>query len=121
MVVALPEGVLRERWPLWKAGLHNLKMILPWECNFQMGGLAYDIALIKRHIYIRSVNETFNNEGSIKQVVESNLYYKEYQEEMEINIVGGKKWNIILGMLWLAYYNSEFNWKIREVRIRRCL
>jgi len=41
------------------------------------------------------VNETFNNE-SINQVVEVNLYYKEYQEEIEINIVREKKWNIVV-------------------------
>jgi len=44
MVAALPEGMLRERWLPWKAGLYNLEMISPQGCNFQMGGLAYDKA-----------------------------------------------------------------------------
>jgi len=42
MVAALLEGMLQERWLLWKVGLHNLKMISLWESNFQTGGLAYD-------------------------------------------------------------------------------
>ena len=43
-MVAVPlEGMLRERWPPWKAGLYNLKMISPQGCNFQTGGLAYNI------------------------------------------------------------------------------
>ena len=40
-------------------------------------------------------------------------YFKEYQEKIAINIVGGKKWNMISGMLWLSCYNLEVNWKIR--------
>ena len=39
---------------------------------------------------------------------------------MEINVIREQKWNIILGMLWLAYYNPEINWRIREVKIIRC-
>ena len=38
--------MLQERWLQWKAGLYNLEMISPWGCNFQMGGLAYDIVAI---------------------------------------------------------------------------
>jgi len=34
--------MLRERWPLWKAGLYVLEVTSPWGCNFQTGGPAYD-------------------------------------------------------------------------------
>jgi len=27
---------------------------------------------------------------------------------------------MILGMLWLAYYNSEINWRTSEVKMMRC-
>jgi len=39
---------------------------------------------------------------------------------MEIDIIREQKWNIILGMLWLAHHNSEIDWKIKEVKIMRC-
>jgi len=32
-------------------------------------------------------------------------------------MIAGQKWSMILGMLWLAYYNSEINWRIEEVKI----
>ena len=36
-----------------------------------------------------------------------------------IDVIGGQKWNIILGMLWLAYHNSEIDWRIGEVKMIR--
>ena len=36
-------------------------------------------------------------------------------------MISRQKWSIILGMLWLVYHNPEINWKIREVKITRCL
>jgi len=39
---------------------------------------------------------------------------------MEIDVIGGQKWNIILGILWLAHHNSEINWRIGEVKMMRC-
>ena len=32
-----------------------------------------------------------------------------------------QKQNVILGMLWLAYYNPEINQKTEEVKMIRCL
>lgn len=34
-------------------------------------------------------------------------------------MIRGQKWNVILGMLWLAQHNSEIDWKIEEVKIMR--
>ena len=31
-----------------------------------------------------------------------------------------QKWNIILGILWLACYNPEIDWRTGEVKIMRC-
>ena len=36
-------------------------------------------------------------------------------------MISRQKWSIILGMLWLVYYNPEINWKIREAKMTRCL
>ena len=42
--------MLRERWPLWKAGLYDLEMISPRECNFRMSGLAYDTCTFNKDL-----------------------------------------------------------------------
>ena len=39
---------------------------------------------------------------------------------MEIDIIGGQKWSVILGMPWLAHHNSKINWKTGEVKMIRC-
>jgi len=53
--------------------------------------------------------------------VEVNIYYQEYRERMEINMIKRQKWSVILGMLWLACHNPKINWKTREVKTMRCL
>jgi len=32
-------------------------------------------------------------------MVEVNIYYQEYRERSEIDMIGGQKWSVILGML----------------------
>jgi len=39
---------------------------------------------------------------------------------MEINVIGGQKWNVILEMPWLAHHNPEIDWRIEEVKMTRC-
>ena len=41
---------------------------------------------------------------------------------MEIDVIREQKWNVnvILGMLWLAHYNSEIGWRTGEVKMMRC-
>jgi len=75
----------------------------------------------ERPIYMRNVDGTFNKKGLIEHIVEANIYYKRYRERTEIDMIGGQKWNIILGILWLAYHNPEINWKTGEVKIIRYL
>jgi len=41
-----------------KVGLYNLEMILPWEYNFQTGGLAYDT--LSRHMQAVSATHLWN-------------------------------------------------------------
>jgi len=41
----------------------------------------------------------FNKKGLIENTVEINIYYQEYREKMEIDIIGKQKWSVILGML----------------------
>ena len=57
----------------------------------------------------------------MENTVEVDIYYENYRKRMEIDMIGEQKWNVILGMSWLACHNPEINWKMREVKIMRCL
>ena len=72
-------------------------------------------------MYMKNVDSLLNKEGPIKYTVEVNIYYQEHRERMEINVIGGQKWMVILEMPWLAYHNSEIDWKTGEVKMMRCL
>jgi len=39
---------------------------------------------------------------------------------MEINVISGQKWTVILGIPWLAYHNPEIDWRMRKVKMTRC-
>ena len=69
----------------------------------------FKLKKIENLIYVRNVNRIFNKEGSIENTVEVNIYYQEHREKMEIDVIREQKWNIILGMLWLACHNPEID------------
>jgi len=69
---------------------------------------------------VRNVDGTFNQEGPIENTVEVNIYYQGHRERTEIDVIGGQKWKVILGMPWLAHHNSEINWRTGEVKMTRC-
>jgi len=52
--------------------------------------------------------------------VEVNIYYQGHRERTEIDVIGGQKWSVILGMPWLARHNPEIDWKTGEVKMMRC-
>jgi len=66
----------------------------------------FKLKKIERPIY---VDGTMNKKELIKNTMEINIYYQGYREKTEINVIGGQKWNIILGMLWLACHNLEID------------
>ena len=80
----------------------------------------FKLKKLKRLIYIRNMNGTLNKEGPIESTVEVNIYYQGHQERMEIDVIRGQKWSIILEMPWLAYHNPEIDWKMGEVKMIRC-
>ena len=45
----------------------------------------------------------------IEYIVKVNIYYQEHRESMEIDVISRQKQSVILGMLWLAYHNSEID------------
>ena len=70
---------------------------------------SFKLKQIERPIYVRNVDGMLNKERPIKNTVEVNIYYQRYRERTEIDVIGEQKWNVILGMLWLAHHNPEIN------------
>ena len=49
----------------------------------------FKLKKIKRPIYVRNMNSSFNKKGSIEYTVEINIYYQWYRERIEIDVIGG--------------------------------
>jgi len=80
----------------------------------------FKLKKLERLMNVRNVDGSLNKKGSIEHTVEVNIYFKGHRERTEIDVIGGQKWTVILGMPWLACHNPEIDWKIGEVKIMRC-
>ena len=69
----------------------------------------FKLKKLKRPMQVRNVDGTFNKEGPIENMVEVNLYFKGHVERTKIDVIGGQKWSVIIGMPWLARHNPEVN------------
>jgi len=76
---------------------------------------------LERPMYVRNVDGLLSKEGPIEHTVEINIYYQGHREKTEIDVIGGQKWMVILGMIWLACHNPEIDWRTGEVKMTRCL
>ena len=61
-----------------------------------------------------------NYVGPIVDIVEVEIFFKGHKEQTSIDVIGGQKWSVILGMPWLRCYNPEIDWKTGEVKMTRC-
>ena len=75
---------------------------------------------LERLMNVRNVDGSLNKERPIENMVEVNIYYKGHRERMEIDVIGGQKWMVILRMPWLACHNPEIDWRTGEVKMTRC-
>jgi len=80
----------------------------------------FKLKRLERPINVRNVDGSFNKEEPIENTVEVNIYYQGYRERMEIDVIRGQKWTVILEMPWLAYHNPEIDWRTGEVKMMRC-
>jgi len=80
----------------------------------------FKLKKLERPMNIRNVDGSLNKEGLIENTVEVNIYYQGHKERMEIDVIGGQKWTVILEMLWLACHNPEIDWRIGEIKMTRC-
>jgi len=70
---------------------------------------------LERLIYVRNINGTLNYAGPIVNTVEMEIYFKEHKKRTLIDVIGEQKWEVILGMPWLACHNPEIDWRTGEV------
>jgi len=75
---------------------------------------------LERPVYVRNVDGTLNYAGPIVDMVEVEIFFKRHKERTLIDVIGGQKWSVILGMPWLECHNPEIDWKTGEVKMTRC-
>ena len=59
----------------------------------------FKLKKLEKLMQVRNVDGSFNKEGPIENTVEVNIYYQGHRERMEIDVIRGQKWKVILGML----------------------
>jgi len=59
----------------------------------------FKLKKLERPINVRNMDRSLNKEGPIENTVEMNIYYQRHRERTEIDVIGGQKWTVILGML----------------------
>ena len=75
---------------------------------------------LERLVHVRNVDGTFNYAGPIVDTVETEIFFKGHKERTLIDVMGGQKWSVILGMSCLRHHNPEINWRTGEVKMTRC-
>ena len=53
---------------------------------------------LEKPVYVRTVDSMLNYTGPIVNTVEVEIFFKGHKERMLINVIGGQKWSMILGM-----------------------
>jgi len=69
----------------------------------------FKLEKLERPMNVRNVDGSLNKEGPIEHTVKVNIYYQGHRERTEIDVIGGQKWMVILGMPWLARHNPEID------------
>ena len=46
---------------------------------------------------------------NIMDTVEIEIFFKRHKERTLIDVIGGQKWRVILGISWLAHHNPEID------------
>jgi len=58
----------------------------------------FKLKKLERLVNVRNVDGSLNKEGPIENAVEVNIYYQRHRERTEIDVIGGQKWTVILGI-----------------------
>lgn len=71
-------------------------------------------------IPLRNVNGTLNEAGSVTEVVDLVLRYKNHSEHALFAVTSLGSQNLIMGHTWLRKHNQEIDWITREVEMSCC-
>ena len=58
----------------------------------------FKLKKLERPMNVRNVDGSLNKKGPIENMVEVNIYYQGHRERTEIDVIGGQKWTVILGI-----------------------
>ena len=75
---------------------------------------------LTRPIPVYNVDGTANEAGSICEVVDTVLRYRDHAERAHFAVTGLGNQDMILGYSWLREHNPEVDWSMGEVRMSRC-
>jgi hypothetical protein len=75
---------------------------------------------LSRPIPVYNINETLNEAGSICEVVDVVLCYRDHSERVQFAVTGLGKQDAILGYTWLKEHNLEVDWVTKEVKMSCC-
>jgi hypothetical protein len=75
---------------------------------------------LQRPIPVYNVDGTLNEAGSIKEVVDLVLRFKDHSERVPFAVTNLGKQDLILGFPWLREHNPEVNWRTGEIKMSRC-
>jgi hypothetical protein len=71
-------------------------------------------------IPVRNIDRTFNEAGSVHEVVELLLKYKNHSEKAFFTVTSLGRQNMIMGHSWLRKHNPDIDWTTGDVKMTRC-
>src|SRR6202522_2885301 len=80
----------------------------------------FKLVKLTEPIPVFNVDGTPNKAGSITEVVNLILRYKNHSERTTFAVCGLGKQKLILGHSWLREHNPEIDWVTQEVKMSRC-
>ena len=85
-------------------------------------GIVVEVLLDSEMIGLVMSSEFARKNKFRKNKLEQPIYVRNVNsmKKIEIDVIEGQKWSVILGMLWLACYNPEIDWKTGKVKMMRC-
>jgi hypothetical protein len=75
---------------------------------------------LSRPIPVYNIDGTLNEAGSICEVVDVVLSYRDHSKRVRFTVTGLRKQNAILGYTWLKEHNPEVDWVTKEVKMSCC-
>ncbi|EEB90203.1 hypothetical protein MPER_11620 [Moniliophthora perniciosa FA553] len=75
---------------------------------------------LSRPIPVYNVDGTPNHLGTITEMADVVLKYKDHTERTMFAVTSLGKQTVLLGYSWLEKHNPEINWQTKEVKMSRC-